>query len=292
MHFAKKVVAQCVFYAVFLTVVGSIVVILHLFDNIAFGTLLSEIKSLPILISSGAWWLVTTYVLIVLIAPMLNRLIENINNRGAIVLAIYFGLLYGVVGIGTVYYNILRAPLYYLIGALIKSRNITIKRNSHRCLIIIIFVFTWITYSTMRYLQIVHLNDETTLWKAYESSADYFMSGLLIPVISVSLFLFLSSLNFSNSVVNKIASTTFGVYLIHGSNIGRELIWNNIIRPEYTQFSLVWYKYVFSSLVTVLIIFTICALIDIFRQLVFEKWMEKKIDWFVSYFKQKCYYKA
>ena len=280
------------FYAVFLTVVGSIIVILHLFDNIAFGTLLSEIKSLPIPISSGAWWFVTTYVLIVLIAPMLNRLIENINNRGAIVLAIYFGLLYGVVGIGTVYYNILRAPLYYLIGAFIKKRKIAFKKNSHRCVAFIIFVFTWLSYSTVRFFQINHINNETTLWKAYVFLADYLMSGILIPIISVSLFLFLSSFSFSNSAVNKIASTTFGVYLLHDSNFGRELIWNNIIRPEYTQFSLVWYKYVFLSLVTVISIFIICSLIDIFRQLVFEKWMEKKIDWFVSWFKQKCFYKA
>ncbi len=291
MYFAKKIVSQCAFYAIFLTFVASIVVILHLFDTIGFGTLFSEVKTLPIPISSGTWWFVTTYALIVLIAPLLNRLIENVNNKGAIVLAIYFGLLYGVVGIGTVYYNILRAPFYYLIGAFIKNRNIAIKKNSQRCISFIMFAFAWLTYSVMRFFQVDHLYvNKYTILKAYEFFADYFMSGILIPIISVSLFLFLSSFSFSNSVVNKIASTTFGVYLLHDSNLGRELIWNHIIRPEYTQFYLIWYKYVFLSLITIISIFTVCALIDMFRQIIFEKWMEKKIDWLVCFFKQKCYY--
>ena len=140
----------------------------------------------------------------------------------------------------------------------------------------IIFAFTWLFYSAVRFIQIDHLNSEMTLWKIYVFLADYLMSGILIPIISVSIFLFLSSFNFSNSAVNKIASTTFGVYLLHDSNLGRELIWNNILCPEKSQFNLVWYKYILLSLSSVIGIFTVCALIDMVRQVVFEKWMEKK----------------
>lgn len=286
----KKVVIQCLFYAILTTAATSIIAITHISNNIGYGSVFNMVKILPIPISSGAWWFVSTYVLIVIFAPLLNRLIDNINNKGAVVLLLYFGVLYGVCGFDTVYYNILRAPLYYLAGAFIHNRNITIKKSSYKCVAFSISVITWSAYSVIRYLQIDHIHDTATFWKAFVFLSDYLMSGVLIPIIAISLFLFLASFEFSNAVINKIASTTFGVYLLHDSNIGRELIWNEIVCPERTQFNLVWYYYMPLSIVTIVGIFIICALIDIVRQVVFEKWMNKQADRIIRICKNRFYY--
>lgn len=286
----KKVAFQCTFYAILLTATALIIAPLHLSNYIGYWSAFNMVKILPIPISSGAWWFVSTYVLIVLLAPLLNRLVNNVNNKGAVVLLLYFGVLYGVCGFDTVYYNILRAPLYYLAGAFIRNRNITIKKSLHKCVACSISVISWSVYSVIRYLQINHTYDSSTFWKGFVFISDYLMSGFLIPIICVSLFLFLASFEFSNEIVNKIASTTFGVYLLHDSYIGRELIWNEIVCPERTAFNLVWYQYVALSIITIVGIFTMCALIDIMRQVVFEKWMERKSISFIDWFNNNCKY--
>lgn len=286
----KKVALQCAFYAILLTTTASIIAAFHLSDNIGYGSVFNMVKILPIPISSGAWWFVSTYVLIVLLAPLLNRLVDNVNNKGAVVLLLYFGVLYGVCGFDTVYYNILRAPLYYLAGAFIRNRNITIKKSQHKCVAFSIAVITWSAYSLIRYLQIDHIHDTSTFWRVFAFLSDYLMSGVLIPIIAVSLFLLVASFEFSNEIVNKMASTTFGVYLLHDSNIGRELIWNEIVCPERTQFNSVWYQYLLMSVVTIVGIFTICAFVDILRQVFFEKWMNEQADKIISIYKKKCYY--
>lgn len=246
------------------------------------------LKTLPVPISSASWWFVTTYVLVVLFAPLLNRLIDNTNNKGVFVLVIYFGLLYGLCGFGTDYYNLLRAPFYYLAGAFIKKRNIELCKHSQQIFALFLVVAIWLFYSLVRYLQIVHLHDAVAVWKAFVSLADYLMSGILIPIIAIPLFLFFASFNFSNRFVNKIASTTFAVYLIHDSNLGRKIIWNEIVCPETTHFSLVWYQYAFLSVATIASIFAICSIVDTLRQFFFEKKMDKMCDALVNYFKEKC----
>lgn len=246
------------------------------------------LKTLPIPVSSASWWFVTTYVLVVLFAPLLNRLVDNVNNKGVFVLIIYFGILYGICGFETAYYNILRAPFYYLAGAFIKRRNIKLGKIYQQVFALFLVVAVWLFYSLVRYLQIIHIYDTVAVWKAFAFLADYLMSGILIPIIAISLFLFIASLNFSNGFVNKIASTTFAVYLLHDSNIGRKIIWNEIVCPEKTQFPLVWYQYALLSIATVVAIFTVCSFVDILRQIIFEKKMDKMCDAFVGYFKEKC----
>ena len=246
------------------------------------------LKSLLIPISSASWWFVTTYVLVVLFAPLLNRLVDRVNNKGFFLLVIYFGILYGLCGFGTVYYNILRAPLYYLVGAFIKKRNIELNKRSQRYFSLFLFIATWLFYSVVRYLQIIHFHDIVSVWKAFVFLSDYLMSGVLIPIIAVSFFLIFASFNFSNGFVNKISSTTFAVYLLHDSDIGRKLIWNEIVQPETTQFSLVWYQYALLSLTTIVAIFAICGFIDVLRQLLIEKKIDKMCDVLVNYFKEKC----
>lgn len=280
----KKVVCQSFFYSSLLTVTTVVIVVFHLSSQIGGGSIFIMIKNLPIPISSSSWWFVSTYALVVLLAPLLNRLIENTNNKGVLLLVIYFGVLYEFWGFGTAYYNIIRAPFYYLAGAFIRKRNISINKCYHRYIALFVFGSMWFLYSATRFFQIEYFMHKAFVFLSYS-----LMSGIFIPICSISLFLFLASFNFSNSFINKIASTTFGIYLLHDSIIGRKLIWNEIIHPEITQFSLVWYQYAFLSIVTIAGIFIVCSLIDLLRQLFFEKWMESHYDSFMAKIKERCF---
>ena len=253
----KKIICQSLFYMLLLTSVTVVIAVLRLSNIVGGGT---------------------------------SLICCNVNNKGAFVLVLYFGILYGVCGFGTSYYNILRAPFYYLVGAFIRKRNIELRTNFQRCFALLLFVFVWLCYASARYLQIVHHQDAIFMWKIFVLFSDYLMSGAFIPFISISFFLFMASINFSNEIVNKIASTTFGIYLLHDSDIGRKLIWNEIICPEITLFSLEWYRYAFLSITTIVGIFIICGLIDLLRQYFFEKRMECRCESFVAKIKEHCFF--
>lgn len=53
---------------------------------------------------------------------------------------------------------------------------------------------------------------------------DHAEKCIFTPIFSICFFRLFASLKIgSNAFINKIASTTFGVYLIHGSFLGKEI---------------------------------------------------------------------
>jgi hypothetical protein len=64
--------------------------------------------------------------------------------------------------------------------------------------------------------------------------------------------------------INKIASTTFGVYLIHESIIGRPLFWYNILCVDTLQYES--FLFPIFALISVVLVFVMCGLMDICRE--------------------------
>ena len=84
-----------------------------------------------------------------------------------------------------------------------------------------------------------------------------------------------------NSVINRIGSTTFGIFLIHTSNTYvRTFIWNDVFKctEYYTSPYLVLH-----AIVSVVLVFGTCCIIDYIRSLLFESFLYKKL----GYFKQQ-----
>ena len=94
-----------------------------------------------------------------------------------------------------------------------------------------------------------------------------------------------------NKWVNLIASATFGVYLIHDSNLIRPFLWIDLFKNASYQNSPLLIPY---SIIVVLLVYTVCTIIDLGRKYLIEKpflklvnahadqWLlpfEKVIDW-------------
>ena len=82
-----------------------------------------------------------------------------------------------------------------------------------------------------------------------------------------------------NKVINRAASATFGVYLIHDCVLIRPILWNTIFRNSFFQDSIIIIPY---SVLAVVIVYSICTGIDLCRQCTVErvvmKLAEEKID--------------
>ena len=103
-----------------------------------------------------------------------------------------------------------------------------------------------------------------------------------ITILLISLFIFLTFKNIklkNNKYINYISSATFGVYLIHDSNLIRPILWHNIFNaPQYTRFiSLALY-----SFFAIISIYIVCTVIELIRKKILEdsymKIIDKKLD--------------
>lgn len=122
---------------------------------------------------------------------------------------------------------------------------------------LIVFLLTWMSWSQ---------NNQTvaTFLSAFASDEN----SLLYLVGGFALFLAFQALPPLNSpIINLIASTTFGVLLIHDHGFFRYVLWNNIISaPTW------WYSqhYLLHLAFVTVAVFTMCALVDYVRQRLLE----------------------
>lgn len=87
-------------------------------------------------------------------------------------------------------------------------------------------------------------------------------SCILVPSLSCLLFHFFKNLNIrTNRLINTIASTTLGIYLIHDSSIVRQILWNNgIVDIQYFRNLFPIY-----AILDILAIFVLCSFMDFLR---------------------------
>lgn len=94
------------------------------------------------------------------------------------------------------------------------------------------------------------------------------INNFMIFIVSLSTFmLFINKKEFNNSIVNYIASSVLGIYLIHDNFILRPIIWKVVNIGNYLQSPYFWIY----ELGVILAIFCACLIIDKIRQKFIEK---------------------
>lgn len=275
-----KLFAQVFFYALFVLIVWGIVRILRIYN-------FPELKPISqmmffinaiIPITSGAWWFIQTYVIMFLFIPVLNNFLEKLNSRGFIFVFLFlwiFWLAPKVFGFG--YANFQMAIFYYTLGAVLKKTDFSINK----WLSLILFSIFWILLSIidMKTSSIMKSDNVKEMLIKLIYSGIY--NAVLTPLAVIAMFEFCKGLNIGNNkFINVVASTTFGIYLIHDSGVGRPLIWNKIFHCLDYQYSS--NNFPIYAIATIIIVFTSCSIIDYLRQIILEKkvisFLNKKID--------------
>ena len=94
----------------------------------------------------------------------------------------------------------------------------------------------------------------------------YFYGRNKLPTLAMAIFIFLffiKTKHFNNKVINKIASATFGVYLLHDSPLLRRYFWVELFQKSLFQDSNLIVIY---SVGVCILIYIGCTLIDLARQ--------------------------
>ena len=280
-----KLVAQVYFYSISLMLVYYALRHLHIYKfpelKCANNTLILLNSFLPF--STGLWWFIQTYTLLFLFVPVLNNFLEKLSPKQfLVVLLCQWILWFNPTILGFTYSKLQLAIVYYVLGAYIRKTDFKINK----WISLILFCLCWIAYS------FIDLKNNLMLINKIPCSAEMViiyskLTGCIItPLAVLFAFEFFNDLQIKNNrFINTVASTTFGIYLIHDSPITRDLLWNKVfhcldIQYESNMFPLL-------ALGTVIVVFVLCSLIDYVRQCLVEKKINSVIDSLINRFFQK-----
>lgn len=108
--------------------------------------------------------------------------------------------------------------------------------------------------------------------------AGYFYGGYRFPSLLAALFIFLLFCCYDTKThiwINRLASLTFGIYLIHDNPYIREILWNRVFNIGAIKESNILIPY---SIFSTIIVFVICGAIEALRIFAVEKRYSKSVE--------------
>ena len=236
-------------------------------QSISFHNVLCAI--LPVL--TKQYWFVTSYIVLIIISPWLNKWIECFDKREyTIFLLLGFIIIYAWPTISFLLntsqfiadsgFGIINFIYLYMLGRFLKLHFIdTYSSTQYFCGYLLSAILLFICQFSLSWL----LGFEFTSWFSYNT--------VFVFVGSVCLFMTFKKMSFSSRVVNYWAKPCLAVYLIHFN----PFIWDGLCNTiGVSKVHGDWYYFLLFALP--FIIYFVCAIIEIGRIKAFSK-IEKKI---------------
>lgn len=235
---------------------------------------------LPFPLPSG-YWFVYSYIVMLFAMPFLN-IIRGLTRQKLLLLIIGLILLWSFLSIGLQIFD--NKPdtfvdsfgytpttyffLIYFVSAYIRKYSGKILNSKGYTMIgALICVLIAILLSTLA------INE-----KLFNGIADLFdVNSPLVLLTSIFIFSYFKNIYFNSRVINYIAGSMFGVYLIHEDSFVRPFIWQNVFSSKLYANS--GDGYLLYGIVASVIVFIVSILIDILvRRIIFSRFIKKSVS--------------
>lgn len=205
--------------------------------------------------------------------PFLNILIQNLTKKQHRLLLLLLLTMYTILGsiptFNVMFNYVTWFGIIYFIASYIRLYPDTLftKKNLWRNMT---FFCLFLAMMSIIGLQLL-LGSRKNVGLSYFFVSD--CNKFFAVTIAICSFLWFKNLTFRyNKAINAFGSGTFGVLLIHAnSNAMRTFLWKDTV-DVIGNYSLPLIQFVLFSIGVVLIVFTLCNIIDQFRIFTFEKW--------------------
>ena len=232
-------------------------------------------------ITFSKWWFASTYFMLYLISPYINRLLNSFckkeYQRLLVLLFVSWCLIPTFLSASWQSNALLWFVFLYALAGYVRLYIDVTSIKSSKCILIAgaIAVLTFLSVITF---------DILGLKISFVATHATFFYGMeKLPILVISLMLFLGFANMKIGCVpfiNTISSTCFGIYLLHDNNYVRELLWTTIFQNTNYQQSNFLIPYTLMQIIVVLVICTIIELIRIHLiEKVYLKPVEKLSNW-------------
>lgn len=266
--FKSKRILQIITITLFYSWIFLILQVLIFKDYKNINSLITSI--LPI--STGHYWFVTTYILLAIFYPFINKGIENISlisYRIIILLGIVcFSIIPTFMPLSDINIslnggtNLLWFIVLYLIGGYIRKfgANMSSISSFKIALVNIIIVFSSKIIVFMLTTRIIGREIGSAVWYHHNS----------IFILLASIFIFIGFINLNNKqpskLILKFSKLAFGVYIIHENIYIKEIIWPLVVKYQELN-KLYWPIFV---IFIILVIYLSCSFIEYIRLKLFE----------------------
>ncbi|MDE5766404.1 MAG: acyltransferase [Clostridia bacterium] len=243
---ALTIFAQVFFYSV---LISSIFLI---FGKVQFSKDLLLSMLLPI--SLNVWWFVSIYFITYCLSPFLNILVKNCGQKLHLILIFFLLVVQCIVNnvLGVAHLsNVAWFITLYLISAYIKIYPHKLF-NSNK-------IAVPVSLGTLVIIAVFNVFLKVNLWE---------MVNFVCLVCSVAIFCSFKNFTIPNSkIINAIAKTTFGIYLIHDHPLVRSFLWVELLKcPYHYQLN----TFICFVIVAIIAVFIACMIIDFIRELLFK----------------------
>lgn len=271
--------AEMLFYSFIISAVFA------LFNGVEFNT--RQIFSIFTPFISSTWWFATTYLLMLVASPFVNKMLYACDEKSHLKLIVgrvfLWTILPAVTNIHVQFNDLLWFLTLYIIAAYIRLYPKHFDRGAFTYILIAVVVYGIL-------LSIVYAVDVTgyvlEFWNVQNLvNHNNEMNGPFALVISVCLLLAFRKLNLGiHRFINLLAATTFGIYLIHDHPLVRQWVYSDFFNCfEYT-FSNDMVLYVLFMACS---IFLFCSIVEMIRMLIIDSMFLKKISRYLESFQTK-----
>lgn len=231
-------------------------------------------------IAGNAHGFASSYLLLLLLVPFLNKIMGCLGKTQARVLVIivfYIQVGSQIIGKFINYTQPLQSEitlfiLCYLISYNLKKWPVKIFEDLRFSIPVLLGIYILGLQSTYQTLGNSWLPNSEIVGFIRDSMLNT-ESGLLFIIAGYALFFTFKNIQIKyNKYINYIAGCTFGVLLIHDHTFFREIFWKDIIMTD------TWYHaehYLLYLLIVVMLIFYVCIVIESLRKTLIESYIMK-----------------
>ena len=265
---------QVVFYSI-MTYLLSVMLRLNAFE-------IKQLIKVCLPITYPGWWFASTYFMLYLIHPFLNKLLHGLSKTEYKYLILMMVLCWSIIPTATTQLfesNSLLwfVTLYGIAGYVnLYGGNQKLQSKHYFSLYFMVLIITYTVSTTFLFL-----GTKKEEWSTH--AIDFFeIERLPILLMAITLFMGFVTLKMNyHKWINMIASATFGVYLIHDSSYIRYYLWTNIFKINQYQDSTFLILY---SILVVFILYVSCTMIDLIRKKLVEKPYMLFVNHYIYYF--------
>ncbi len=219
------------------------------------------------------YWFFTAYIVMYALSPFINKLLNSVSRGTHLkIIAVTAGLWIVLPTFTTEYFYGNELTLFvtlYTIGAYLRKYPENLLTKKHNDIIIVIISSLFLAATVVISAKVLPF---------IEGISAYFYQrhSLFVVLLSVGLISFFSKIKpFYSKALNTIASTTFGIYLIHDNDFFRVYMWRNLLHADkYSETNMLLGHLLLCSV----IVFAGCAVIEFIRKKVVEKPVLKLYD--------------
>lgn len=230
-------------------------------------------------VTASSYWFVTTYIALYAVSPYLNRLAASMDAATYRRLLLVLGVVCSVVptlvpgpGLGS---DLAWFVFLYLLGGYMRSASVPAGGREGLPLMRVGVSLGVVLASIVVLTSLGQFSD---IFYTYSR----FLAGLYSPLMLVAalgLFRFFEGLRLGhNRMINGVAGTTFGVYLIHENLLFRPFLWGEVARNADFYYS-DWL--VLHAVLTIFGVFAAAMLIESMRARLLERplstWLEERL---------------